>query len=697
MRRILLSAAAVVATLLLPLAAHTPLAQGNTHAALAAGATYARVIVKYRADSDLMKEQAVTATGKRILQTQALGDRIGIALTSGIGLSDRSHVVMAQGLSSSSLAARLAVMRDIEYAVVDERRHIVAAPNDPRYASGPVASGSSGGPAVGQWYLKPPNSINTSLNTAPSSINAEQAWDVTTGSASVIVAVLDTGIRPEHPDLQGGNMLPGYDFVGADENGSGASLGTFLTANDGDGRDSNPSDPGDWITQVEANQTGGVFFHCGAQDSAGNYVGEASSWHGTQTLSLIGAATNNGIGMASVGRNVSVMPVRVLGKCGGFDSDIAAGMLWAAQIAVPGVPANANKARVISMSLGGGSVSCSTLYQDTMTQLTAAGVVVVAAAGNDGTAVGTPANCPGVIAVGGLRSDGDKNGFSSLGPEVLISSPGGNCGTGAVCLYPIVTATNTGTTGPVASTYSDGFNASLGTSFSTPLVAGTVGLMLSVQPSLTPAGIRAKLVSTARPFPTSGSTVGVIPTCSAPTSTAQSYCYCTTSTCGAGMLDAHAAVLAAASVQAQISVTTATPIAGAPVLLTSTSTVGSGTSIASYLWAVTSPGTTGATITSGQGTQTVTTMPTAAGTFSVSLTATDSSGSSSTATSVVSVAPAAVVTPPSSGSSGGGGALNGGWLMLLLTAVLALAAVSRFERRRAVRDLSAPARASRRR
>ena len=170
MRRTILSVAALAATLLLPLAAHTPLAQGSAQPA-PAGPAFARVIVKYRADSDLLKKQALPAPGTRILQAHALGDRIGVALTACIGLGDRSHVVMAHGLSSSSLAARIAAQKDVEFAVVDERKHIVAAPNDPFYASR-AATASAGGPAVGQWYLKPPGLDGTAANTAPASTSS---------------------------------------------------------------------------------------------------------------------------------------------------------------------------------------------------------------------------------------------------------------------------------------------------------------------------------------------------------------------------------------------------------------------------------------------------------------------------------------------------------------------------------------------
>ena len=189
MRRLNQRVAALAAAMLLPLAAQAPMAQSLRP--VAADAAQARVIVKYRADSDMMRKQAMTATGRRILQTQALGERIGVTLGAGGGISERAHVVTARGLSSASLAAKLATQPDVEFAVADERRHLVAAPNDPFYASRP-ATATSGGPAVGQWYLKPPGPDGTAASTAPAAINAEQAWDIAGGTGNLIVVPCST-------------------------------------------------------------------------------------------------------------------------------------------------------------------------------------------------------------------------------------------------------------------------------------------------------------------------------------------------------------------------------------------------------------------------------------------------------------------------------------------------------------------------
>jgi serine protease len=531
----LLRSAALCAVLIASCAAsaQTPVAESV--------AATARVIVKFKSGAELLQKAAATPDAAPAVRADALSKRMGLSLRAGAALSDRTQVVIADRIPAAELAQRLAGETDVEYAVVDQRRRAYVAPSDPLYATGAPGTG----PASGQWYLRAPDDV------VKSSLDVETAWNVTTGSASVVVAVLDTGVRYEHPDLlavgAGGNLLPGYDMIS-----------NIAVANDGNGRDADASDPGDFVTAAEANNPNGAFYQCTTQDPAtGRYAAEDSSWHGTQTAGLIGALTNNGIGMASVGRSVRVLPVRVLGKCGGFDSDIIAAMRWAAGLAVPGVPVNTARANVINMSLGGDG-ACPQTYQDAVDEITATGTTIVASAGNAaGHAVGAPANCRGVLAVAALRHVGNKVGFSSLGPEVAVSAPGGNCvnvDPGSACLYPILTTSNSGTTGPLDSIYTDSFKASLGTSFSAPLVAGTAALMLSAQPSLTPGRIRTLLQATARPFPQTGGDNGdgtPVLQCTPPQYDAagnpvdQLQCYCTTQTCGAGIVDAGAAVLAA--------------------------------------------------------------------------------------------------------------------------------------------------------
>ncbi len=540
-----------------------------------------------------------------------------------------------------------------------------AVPNDPLYTTGGAA-----GPVVGQWYLKTP------VGDMRSSIDATTAWDRTTGSSNVVLAVFDTGVRFDHPDLgratQGGKLLAGYDFV------------TNTTyANDSDARDADASDPGDWISQAD--------FDSGAFGPNCDVLG--SSWHGTQVAGIIGALSNNAAGMAGVGWGVRLLPVRVLGKCAGFQSDIVAGMRWAVGITVPGLPANPTPARVLNLSLGG-TGSCGSTYQSAVNDVQAQGAVVVVSAGNSaGHAVGAPANCTGVITVGGLRHIGSKVGFSDVGTEVTISAPGGNCvNTMGTCLYPILTATNTGTQGPAASAYTNGSNITVGTSFSAPLVSGVAALMLTVHPGATPAQLRSLLQTSARAFPTTGADPGT-PQCAAPSTDGsgnpvdQLECYCTTSTCGAGMLDARAAVeaarsqaLAATGVQALIAVSPANPLIGQPITLDASGSQFSGSNtLASASWTLVDGGGVATALSATSGAQTTVPTTVASGTLTVQVTVTDNLGQQSTRSLAIYVAPVPAAPPPSSGGGGGGGggALGWGYLVALLLAVVAARRVVR--------------------
>jgi len=616
----------------------------------------ARVIVTLKADAPLLREQALSvrqtpATVAAVAQRRAdqLAARAGVPLSTGAAISDRAQVVIARGIDAATLARRLAADPQVLHAVVDQRRRALLVPADPLYASGPA---SGRGPDVGQWYLRAP------AGEVLSSVNAEAAWDRITGSVGVVVAVLDTGVLADHLDLSG-QVLPGYDMVS-----------DLATANDGDGRDADASDPGDWITSAEDSARGGDFYDCGA---------DSSSWHGTKIAGIIGAAANNGQGMAGTAFGVKILPVRVLGKCGGFDSDIQAGMRWAAGLAVPGLPVNPNPARIINLSLGGsGTCSADTGYPRVVAELQAAGTVVVAAAGNSaGHAVELPANCPGVIAVAGLRHAGTKVGYSDLGSAIAISAPAGNCiniGDNEPCLYPILTSSNSGTQQPNAggSIWTDSYNYSVGTSFAAPIVAGTAALMLSARPQLEPQEVLTLMQSSARAFPTSGAgndENGVpVPMCHAPDGTDQLQCYCSVGLCGAGMVDADAAALAATGTLARIGLEPAAPVVGDRLRLSAAgSLVASGRSIVSYEWALTAnPGvvTDFAGATNGLEVE----LPTvAAGTVTVSLVLLDDAGQRSTVQRDISVADAPVPDAPA--AAGGGGASSVLWVGLLALAV----------------------------
>lgn len=633
--------AAVALALLAPLGLHSPPLQAQS----AVVTQNARVIVKFKATagSQRMSIAPVGASVAEERRAQVLSARTGLALTDGRSVGPRSQVVHGRGMTSAELAARLSRDPDVEYAVVDQRRRAQMVPNDPLYPSGQIGLT----PPAGQWYLRAPDA------TLVSAINAQGAWDRATG-ANVVVAVLDTGVRLDHPDLAA-KFLTGYDFIG-----------DVPTANDGNGRDSDPSDPGDWVNAGDA--ASGNFDNCTL---------EGSSWHGTQVSGLIGAITNNGVGMAGSGADVKILPVRVLGKCGGYDSDILAAMRWAAGLSVAGVPANANPARVINMSLGG-TGTCSAAQADAISDVNAVNTVVVVSVGNDGLAISSPANCPGAIAVTGVRHSGTKVGYSSLGPEATISAPAGNCvnATG-MCLYPLLTTTNAGSTTPTTNTYSDGFNISVGTSFAAPLVAGTAALLISADPTLTPAQVRTHLTASARAFPNTGAGAGVA-TCQAPSNIEQDECYCTTTTCGAGMLDAQAAVqrvVPAATLVPVISFNAATATPTSSFTLDSSLSVIPGGHAHTIAWSIVSGGTL-ASITSATNASTVTLQAAGTGDVVLRLTLTDTV-TNQTATRDITVRlgeTTTTTTPPliSGGGDGGGGGLGLVWLAGLAMAVLAL-------------------------
>jgi serine protease len=380
----------------------------------------------------------------------------------------------------ANLAQKLANLPEVEYAEADGRNFVQATPDDPLYAQ--------------QWHYFAPV-------TGTYGANLPGAWDIITGSVNIRVAVLDSGILFDHPDLLN-RTLPGYDFVNDP-----------IVANDGDGRDSNAADPGDWISSSDQINYSALFGDCPVLDS---------SWHGSHVAGTIGAATNNSTGVAGINWNSKILPVRVLGKCFGYTSDIADGIRWAAGLSVAGVPANPTPARVINMSLGG-SGACGTTYQSAIDAAVAAGSVVVVAAGNENQNASNsrPANCNNVITVAATNRNGSKAIYSNFGAAVEISAPGGQGGTGST--NAVLSTLNQGTTTPVPNNaFYQFYN---GTSMAAPHVAGVVSLMLSINPNLTPAQVLALIQSTATPFP-AGST-------------------CSTSNCGSGIINAAAAVQAA--------------------------------------------------------------------------------------------------------------------------------------------------------
>ncbi|MBY5922042.1 S8 family peptidase [Ferrimonas balearica] len=403
-------------------------------------------------------------------RTEALSRNLGQSLRylRAMGLPQRHVMAAGRALSAQDAEAMMDQMRandpNILSIEVDQLLRPMATPTDPRYGD--------------QWHYF----------ESTAGMNLPAAWDNATG-AGTVVAVLDTGYRP-HADLTA-NLLPGYDMI--DD--------TFVSV-DGDGRDSDAQDPGDAMTRGE----------CGGGYPPSDYD---SSWHGTHVAGTVAATANNGLGVVGVAYDAKVVPVRVLGKCGGYTSDIADGIVWASGGSVSGVPGNANPADVINMSLGG-SGSCSSTTQAAIDTARANGTAVVVAAGNsDADASGfNPANCNGVITVAALGRDGARAYYSNYGATVDISAPGG-AQSFAGDPNGVLSTHNSGVTTPG----SDSYEFMQGTSMAAPHVAGLVAMMYEADPTMTPDRAESLLKSTSR-----------ADNCS---------------NCGAGLVDSDAAVTAA--------------------------------------------------------------------------------------------------------------------------------------------------------
>jgi serine protease len=415
-----------------------------------------QIIVRYK-DSAVVDQAQAAATDRMV----TLSTAAGVALQYFRPMSGDAHVIrLPQALPADEVAViarRMAASPEVDYAEPDSRMFPLATPNDPDYGS--------------QWHYSAPvtNSYGANLPTA---------WDVTTGTITITMAVIDTGILFNHPDLLG-RTVPGFDFI-AD----------VPTANDGNGRDADASDPGDWELAGE----------CATGSSAQN-----SSWHGSHVAGTMGANTNNSEGVAGINWNSRILPIRALGKCGGFTSDIVDGIRWAAGLSVSGVPANANPARVINMSLGGDG-ACGATYQNAINDATNAGAIVVVAAGNsnENAANFSPASCNNVITVASNDRAGNKAWYSNFGSTVEITAPGGETNNGGVTTDGVLSTLNAGTTIPAAHVYV----FYQGTSMASPHVAGIVSLMLSVNPTLTLQQVITILQLTATPFPTNSSCIG---------------------------------------------------------------------------------------------------------------------------------------------------------------------------------------------
>ena len=447
--------AAVVATL--PVASmagvHEFAAKGQTETRI--GQTD-RMIVKYKDAKASPKGFAhvPAMVQSRMANLNRAGQQFGLQMRALHTTATGANVVhLGKKMSNAEVAALAKDLAerdpDVEYAEPDSIMVKMMTPNDSRYNE--------------QWHYF----------ESTGGMRANTAWDLSTGTG-VRVAVIDTGYRP-HADLSG-QFVGGYDFI-ADT----------ATAADGNGRDSDASDPGDSVTAGQ----------CGAGTPS-----SGSSWHGTHVAGTIAARTNNATGVAGVAFNAKVVPIRVLGKCGGYTSDIADAIIWAAGGTVTGVPANAYPARVINMSLGGAG-ACGTTTQNAINSARSRGAVVVVAAGNDNqnAANFNPGNCAGVINVAATNRSGGRAFYSNYGTSIDVAAPGGDT---SVAGGGILSTLNSGSTGPG----SDNYAFYQGTSMAAPHVAGVVALMLAKTPSLTVDQVESTLKSTARAFPGSCSGCG---------------------------------------------------------------------------------------------------------------------------------------------------------------------------------------------
>lgn len=453
---------------------------------------HARVAQPLASRSRNIAELPVTVTTRLIVQP-AIGmgigqvadrsaDVVGSAATVVGRLSDRFWTIEFEAMLSPAEAGRLADHL-IEVGLV-----LSAEPEARRSLASVVTAAD---PLIGdQWGLADPLQAGGQHGIA-----IDRAWAVSTGNPAAVIAIVDTGSLP-HPDF-GSRIVPGFDMISVE----GA-------ARDGDGRDRDATDEGDW---------------CNAP----------SSWHGLHVAGIAAAESDNGIGIAGVDRLARVQHVRALGACTGTVVDEADAIRWAAGLPVIGAPLNPTPARVVNVSLGGFG-ECSIYEQAAIDAATAAGSVVVVAAGNAGVdldlAPYAPATCTNVITVAASTRSGSRSDFSNDGSMIDVWAPGGD-GTSTAGAGIL----STGNAGTTTADVSDGgwtYIEKSGTSMAAPFVSGVVSLMLAANPTLTLPEIERILRQTARPL--TGVAGGQL-TCRQPGAAA----------CEAGLLDAGAAVRAA--------------------------------------------------------------------------------------------------------------------------------------------------------
>lgn len=309
-----------------------------------------------------------------------------------------------------------------------------------------------------------------SLGNGPAAPSAIQTAKIAPGPHPVVVAVIDSGIIPQHPSL-GGQVLPGFDMLSGVRNLRG-----------GRSADATP----------DARSS-----RCGAQTFT-----NAQRTHGTEVASVI--AGNGQEGVFGVNPQAQILPVRTLGACGMNRTDLLDAIAWSAGLPVPGVPLNPNPARVINLSLTGGGLTCDRELQNLIDRVVAKRVFVVAAAGNNfQKALSEPANCRGVISVGAVDTNNRIANYSALDARTTIYAPGGTESTlGQKAGHKLRVATYEADA--FGQERANALDRGVGTSYAAPLVSGFISLWLSHQPHKTPADFLAELpafVRDVKPIP----------------------------------------------------------------------------------------------------------------------------------------------------------------------------------------------------
>lgn len=463
-----------------------------------------QIIVKFKTTSS---GKVLPMTADRLKSVAAsAGQAMHFKRTMGTGGKVFKLSRGAGAAETQALLEQLNQRDDVEYAELDLKRYPAAfpatTPNDPDYGN--------------QWYLH-----SSSLAGNAGATNVETAWNsqLVTG-AGITIAVIDTGYTP-HSEW-GGNIINGPDFISRDMDGSTA------TAGDGNGRDSDGEDAGDIVTEEDKNNLPTL------RDDPNCNISSASSWHGTMVAGVIAAQADNSSDIAGIAPSATVLSVRALGKCGGYNSDIIDAALWAAGLHTSNFAAPSTPAQVINLSLGGGG-SCSRSEQDAFDAIVASGAVVVTAAGNEGGDADNsgPGNCNKTINVAASTRQGGETDYTNIGNAIDLSAPGGNTSS---CVDAIITTTQNIPTAPEGGWGSTTSNSTLtcvqGTSFAAPIVSASIALMLERNPALTPNQIYGTLLDNVRSFPQG---------------TADGFRDCAVGRCGEGLLDTAAAVAAANS------------------------------------------------------------------------------------------------------------------------------------------------------